>query len=167
MAPFWRSCSRSRCDLPPVADQQLATAKKYVQRSPLIVVGVATALVIPAAWRLRFAIAIASVITVVAVVQITYYLVTPQPGRAAASRAVHWRTSRSRQVPGAPSKTRPMCSNAAGHEHVHDGIDMWRETGTLGTRTTMTRRRRFHGGWPQCASRCRAQSYWLERRPGC
>src|SRR4051812_33104302 len=72
--------------LPPVANRQLADAEKTLQK-PLIAVVVAVVIVAAAAWRLRFAIAVAVIVFVVAAAQVTYFIVTTQPGRSATSRA--------------------------------------------------------------------------------
>jgi hypothetical protein len=53
----------------------------------MIAVIVTLAILAASAWRLRFAVAVAATVPVVAGVQITYYVVTTHPGRAAASRA--------------------------------------------------------------------------------
>lgn len=83
-------CAFATLILPPVANQQLADAEKILQK-PLIAAVVAIVIVVAAAWRLRIAIAIATIIAVVAGIQITYYAVTTHPSRAAAARASHWR----------------------------------------------------------------------------
>ncbi|MDQ1738584.1 MAG: hypothetical protein QOE53_236 [Pseudonocardiales bacterium] len=75
--------------LPPVANEQLAAAEKMLQK-PLVAVVVAVALVAVSAWKLRFAVAIAGLLAVIAAVQIGYYIVTTQPGRAVATTASSW-----------------------------------------------------------------------------
>jgi hypothetical protein len=75
--------------LPPIANHQLASDEKLVEK-PLVGVIVALVALLAAAWLPRFAIGIVILLACVAVVQISYYMVTTQPGRDAAHAAQAW-----------------------------------------------------------------------------
>jgi hypothetical protein len=94
--------------LPPVANEQLATAEKTLQK-PLVAVAAAAALVVVSAWKLRFAVAITGLLAVVAGIQVTYYLVTTDPGRKATQSASSW-------------ESRPLASGANGFAENHPDV---------------------------------------------
>lgn len=75
--------------LPPIVNKQLASDEKLIER-PLVGAVVALVLVAFAAWRKRFAVAVAVVCAIVAAVQLTNYLVTTGPSRDAAAQTADW-----------------------------------------------------------------------------
>lgn len=75
--------------LPPIANHQLASDEKLVEK-PLIAVIVALVALLAGAWLPRFGIGIVILLACVAVVQVSYYEVTTQPGTDAASEAQAW-----------------------------------------------------------------------------
>lgn len=75
--------------LPPVANEQLASAERTLQK-PIVAVVIAITALALTAWKLRFAIGIVAVVFLVALVQVTYYFVTTEPGRAVIRAAAAW-----------------------------------------------------------------------------
>jgi hypothetical protein len=75
--------------LPPIANHQLASDEKLIEK-PLIAVIVALVALLAGAWLPRFAIGITILLVCAAIVQVSYYLVTTQPGRDAAGTAQAW-----------------------------------------------------------------------------
>lgn len=75
--------------LPPVANPQLASAERTLQK-PVVAVVVALIIVVTSAWRRRFAIGITALIAIVATVHIAYYIATTKAGRDAERRAADW-----------------------------------------------------------------------------
>ncbi len=94
--------------LPPIANHQLASDEKLVEK-PLIAVIVALVALLAGAWLPRFAIGIAILMACLAVVQVTYYLVTTQPGRDAARATQSWRVV-------------PLASGARGTARNHPDV---------------------------------------------
>jgi hypothetical protein len=75
--------------LPPIVNKQLASDEKIVEK-PLIGVVVALVLAAFSAWHKRFAVGVVVVSFIVAAVQLTSYIVTTAPGRAANSQTSGW-----------------------------------------------------------------------------